>query len=67
MADELQRYHDGWPEQQGWYDVLVGGEPDRLRHWVCAMSGRHEWVDLDGQYVREQVVLWTGEPAVRYL
>lgn len=58
MPDE--RYHDGWPPQQGWYDVLVDGEEDRLRHWMCMMSGRHEWVDDAGQYVRG-VVRWTGE------
>lgn len=62
---EEERYFDGFPKKQGWYDVLLDGEPERLRHWVCQMSGRHEWIDIDGQYIRGREVLWTGEPELR--
>lgn len=63
MDEEI--YYDGWPKLQGWYDVLVDGEPDRLRHWICQMSMRHEWIDIKGEYIRNKVVTWTGEPDIR--
>ena len=65
--DEQEHWFTGYPNQQGWFDVLIDGELDRARHWICSMSGRHEWVDVDGAYIREKVVLWTGEPSVRYM
>jgi hypothetical protein len=63
MSDEEQ-YKEGYPKQQGWFDVLLDGEPERLRHWICQLSGRHEWIDIDGQYIRGREVLWIGEPSV---
>lgn len=63
MNDEEQ-YKEGYPNQQGWFDVLVDGEPERLRHWVCQLSGRHEWIDISGQYIRGREILWIGEPSV---
>ena len=63
MPDE---WKTGWPNQQGWFDVLVDGELDRLRHWVCIMNGRHEWIDVDGAYIRDQEVQWTGKASASY-
>lgn len=57
-------YYEGFPKSQGWFDVLIDGEPERLRHWVCILSGRHEWIDIDGQYIRGRVVEWTGDPTI---
>lgn len=65
--DEQEHWFTGYPNQQGWFDVLIDGELDRARHWICSMSGRHEWVDVDGAYIRDKEVLWTGEPSVRYM
>ena len=65
----MSDYHTGWPEKQGWYDCIVDGELDRLRHWICGISGRHEWIDVDGQYIKRENhdIMWTGEPSVRYM
>lgn len=63
MAEEWKA---GWPESQGWFDVTIDGEQDRLRHWICSMSGRHEWVDVDGLYIRDHEVRWTGEAGLSY-
>lgn len=65
--EDKEQWFTGFPNQQGWFDVLIDGELDRARHWICSMSGRHEWVDVDGAYIRGKEVLWTGEPSVRYL
>jgi len=65
MIYEDEQYFEGWPKLPGWYDVLIDGQPERLRHWICQMSGRHEWVDYQGNYIRNAEVLWTGEPDVR--
>lgn len=65
MEDEIQ-YRSGWPKQQGWFDVTVDGEEDRLRHWICQLSGRHEWIDVDGHYIRDREVLWCGEAETRF-
>lgn len=61
-----EEYQGGWPPEQGWYDVLVDGEEDRLRHWICQMSGRHEWIDSKGRYIRNANILWIGEADVHY-
>ena len=62
MEDE-PIYLDGWPEQQGWFDCLIDGtEPDRLRHWICPIAGRHHWVSIDNQYIEAlHQVTYTGE------
>ena len=55
-------YYDGYPDAPGWYDVLVNGEPDRLRNWRCQISGKHHWLDLNGKYIDAlHEVKWTGE------
>lgn len=55
-------YYDGYPDAPGWYDVLVNGEPDRLRNWRCQISGKHHWLDLNGKYIDAlREVKWTGE------
>ena len=59
-------YRTGYPEKPGWYDVLVDGEPERLRHWMCRISGKSHWLDLDGKYIDAlHEVTWTGEPEIR--
>lgn len=55
-------YYDDYPDAPGWYDVLVDGEPDRLRNWRCQISGKHHWLDLNGKYIDAlHEVKWTGE------
>ena len=60
-------YSEGYPTQQGWYDVLIDGvQEDRLQHWVCAVYNRHHWKDLEGNYVEAlHEVKWTGKPSIR--
>lgn len=65
MGDEIV-YHEGWPPEQAWYDVIVDGQEDRLRHWICKLSGRHEWIDVNGQYIRGSEVRWCGEGELSY-
>lgn len=61
MTDIEPEYRDGWPASEGWFDVTNDGEDDRLRHWICKLSGRHEWIDINGDYVRGHNIRWTGE------
>lgn len=65
MAEE-PIYNEGYPEQQGWYDVLIDNrEEDRLQHWVCPIAGRHHWKDRKGNYIEAlHDVKWTGTPTV---
>jgi hypothetical protein len=60
-------YHTGYPEQQGWFDVLIDGEiEDRLQHWVCQIYGKHHWKDTAGNYVEAlHKVEWTGNAEMR--
>lgn len=61
-SEEAPVYYDGYPDAPGWYDVLVDGEPDRLRNWRCQISGKHHWLDLNGKYIDAlHEVKWTGE------
>lgn len=53
---ENREWKEGYPNKEGWYDCLVDGEEVRLRHFVCCMSGRHEWADERGDYVYEEVM-----------
>lgn len=58
-------YNEGYPEEPGWYDVLVDGEPDRLRNWRCQLSGRHHWLDINGKYLDAlHSITWTGGPSI---
>ncbi|SCW26526.1 hypothetical protein SAMN05660484_00011 [Eubacterium ruminantium] len=59
MEEIIIEYHTGFPQQVGWYDVLVDGLEDRLLHRYCQMYGRHEWKDINGCKV-DREVLWTG-------
>ena len=56
----MPEYKDGFPTEQGWYDVTVDGMDDRLQHFICRMEGREYWKDIKGNPV-EGVILWTGE------
>lgn len=58
------QWHEGFPKKQGWYDVLVNGEYQRLQHFICVMDGRHHWKKHDGDYETRKVV-WTGEAEAR--
>lgn len=59
-------YYDGYPDAPGWYDVLVDGEPDRLRNWRCQISGKHHWLNIEGKYIDAlHVVTWTGEGTIQ--
>lgn len=61
-----EEYKEGYPEQQGWFDVLIDDcIEDRLQHWVCHISGRHHWKDRDGNYIEAlHNVTWIGEPTI---
>ncbi len=57
-----EEYKEGYPEQQGWFDVLI---EDRLQHWVCHIAGRHHWKDTEGNYIEAlHSVKWTGKPSL---
>lgn len=60
-------YHTGYPEAQGWYDVLIDGvQEDRLQHWFCHITGAHHWKDMEGNYIDAlHEVTWTGRASVR--
>lgn len=64
-AMEEPIYKEGYPEKQGWFDVLIDGvQEDRLQHWVCQVYGRHHWKDTEGNYIEAlHTVTWTGEPS----
>lgn len=64
MIYEEERYQDGWPFLPGWYDVLVDGQPERLRYWFSEETGQHEWRDFQGNRIRNAEVLWTGWPDI---
>lgn len=57
--DEIILYHEGYPREVGWYDVIANGIEDRLLHRYCHMENRHEWKDINGCKI-EGEVLWTG-------
>jgi exopolyphosphatase/pppGpp-phosphohydrolase len=46
---------EGYPKETGWYVCLVDGEEEKLYHFICAMSGRHEWADKNNDYVYAEV------------
>lgn len=58
MAEE---WRDGFPTLPGWYRCKVDDDVMWLKHFICTMTGRHEWADKSGQYVYEDVK-WKGEP-----
>ena len=60
--DEIE-YKEGYPNQIGWYDVLIDGGEDRLLHRFCRQENRHEWKDING-IRREGNILWCGEAGV---
>ena len=57
--DEIE-YHEGFPKDVGWYDVLIDGAEDRLLHRYCHIDNRHEWKDINGIRI-DSKVLWSGE------
>ena len=61
--DEIE-YKEGYPEEIGWFDVLVNGREERLLHRVCHQDNRHEWKDINGNRIDESTVKWTGEATV---
>lgn len=60
----MNEYHEGYPKEVGWFDVLRDGVEDRLLHRYCRIENRHEWKDING-VKQEGDILWTGE-AGRY-
>lgn len=56
-------WKSGWPKKQGWYSCLVDGEEKNLRHFICEMSNRHEWVRPDGSYEYADVQYLDETPA----
>lgn len=52
-------WRGGFPERRGWYNCMIDGERVTLLHFVCQMSGRHEWVTASGEYVTGDGVLWS--------
>lgn len=62
--DEIEEYNEGFPQEVGWYDVIVDGAEDRLLHRFCHQENRHEWKDINGIRV-EGNVKWTGEASIR--
>lgn len=68
MRDENleEIYKPGWPKAQGWFDCLYKGEEMRMRHWICILSNRHEWIKEDGSYISDkESVRWYGEAGLR--
>ena len=61
-----EEYKEGYPEQQGWFDVLIDDcIEDRLQHWVCHIAGRHHWKDTEGNYIEAlHSVKWIGKPSL---
>lgn len=57
--DEKIEYREGYPEDVGWYDVLVNGVEDRLLHRYCRSEQRHKWQNINGIEITDEV-LWTG-------
>lgn len=51
----MSEWKEGYPKEAGHYDCLVDGERQRLKHFICVMSGRHEWVDTNGDYIYADV------------
>lgn len=54
-------WNEGYPKDTGWYDCLVDGEEVKLYHFICIMSGRHEWSDQENNYVYADVK-WKNPP-----
>lgn len=54
-------FNDGFPTNQGWYECELDGEPAVLRYFHCEVSGRDEWVDKAGRYMRMHAVKWAGD------
>lgn len=65
MIYESERYYEGWPSLPGWYDVLIEGQPERLRFRINRQTGQHEWVDFQGNHIWNADILWTGDPDIR--
>lgn len=56
-------WRNGWPKKPGYYTCLVDGEEKILKHFICEMSDRHEWVRSDGSYEYADVLWLAGAPA----
>lgn len=56
-------WKDGFPEKQGYYEVLIDGhKEDVARYFHCELKMTNEWVARDGSYIRGHDVKWFGEP-----
>lgn len=51
----MNEWKEGYPKEQGWFRCLVDGKVMKLKHFVCQMSGRHEWADENNDYIYEDV------------
>lgn len=58
----VEEWRGGFPAARGWYDCMIDGERLKLLHFVCDLSGRHEWVTPAGDYVTDCGVVWRGDP-----
>lgn len=58
--EKKEEFRGGFPPARGWYNCMIEGERVRLLHFICQMSGRHEWVTPGGDYVTGDGVTWSG-------
>lgn len=62
MGTQDKEWHEGFPEKPGWYWCRVDGEEEMwLKHFICTLSGRHEWAAKGGDYIYS-IVEWSGMP-----
>ena len=62
MGTEQKDWKKGYPEKPGWYWCRYNGEEMWLKHFICTLSGRHEWADKNGDYIYTDEVEWSGMP-----
>ena len=61
MMEKEIVFKDGYPKEPGWYWCRVDGEEMWLKHFICQLSGRHEWAHKGGDYEYGEV-FWSGKP-----
>ena len=49
---DKNKWHDGYPKKQGWYNCLIDGELEmKLKFYVCQVTMKPHWVDTNGDYI----------------
>ena len=49
---DKNKWHDGFPKKQGWYNCLIDGELEmKLKFYVCQVAMKPHWVDTNGDYI----------------